>query len=321
MIIGNCRNNGEANGLPIMLLIKKSEISTTIKASLTCETVLHPWYSLFYGDQNILDKFKADSFSNQDIEYQIFKKMGSNGSFFSEEERNCLFIYASIRRIMIMKKSKEISALSFFILENFPEINNLSEIWRELYGSPIFNAKNNGVIKEDFILTELLNSIKSEDTVPVVNYSLSSIVSYTDEMSGSSVVFVGRYKDYIDKLKIKYNKLLSMHLEDKQGSIRSFEKVSVDRLAKHFWYLSKDSFLLCATHLREDKLVNLVNGQIVLKQKFMQEYKHTKVRESKSFINEIKDLHKSVSESSHMLLRCDNKDVIKLYKKACYAKI
>ena len=294
MIIGNCRNNGEANGLPIMLLIKKSEISTTIKASLTCETVLHPWYSLFYGDQNILDKFKADSFSNQDIEYQIFKKMGSNGSFFSEEERNCLFIYASIRRIII---------------------------WRELYGSPIFNAKNNGVIKEDFILTELLNSIKSEDTVPVVNYSLSSIVSYTDEMSGSSVVFVGRYKDYIDKLKIKYNKLLSMHLEDKQGSIRSFEKVSVDRLAKHFWYLSKDSFLLCATHLREDKLVNLVNGQIVLKQKFMQEYKHTKVRESKSFINEIKDLHKSVSESSHMLLRCDNKDVIKLYKKACYAKI
>jgi hypothetical protein len=300
---------------PIMLLVRELEIPSTITASLKCEYSYFPFCSFFYGEEP-----STEHFVNKDFEFELLKKVQNNSFSFEIEERNALYFYAVIKRLTILKRAKDVSVCSLFYLANMHYRQELINMWQDLYLHPLFIIKNNGVIQEDFILTELAESI-NKNKFEIQNRHMSSGISYVDKIDFRLKRFVDLYHDLLDERIFKQSTILQEYVDKKNDAQSVCYDKNIDTFVEQFPYLHKDIILVLLCHVVHNKFLSAVNGHIVAKPRFIHDSKMLINQESKNFIKELKELHSSMLGNSHILVRCDDKDVCKLFKKASYVKM
>ena len=184
----------------------------------------------------------------------------------------------------------------------------------------LFIIKNNGVIEEDFILTELAESI-NKNSFEIQNRHMSSDVSYVDKIDFRLKRFVDLYHDLLDERIFKQSTILQEYVGKKNDTQSVCYDKNIDTFIEQFPYLHKDIILVLLYHVVHNKFLSAVNGHIVAKPRFIHDSKMLINQESKNFIKELKELHSSMLGNSHILVRCDDKDVCKLFKKASYVKM
>jgi hypothetical protein len=298
-----------------MLLIRNLEIPSTITASLKCQYSKFPFYSFFYGEEPL-----TEVFANKDFEFELLKKVQYNSCAMSSQDRNALYFYATIRRLTILKRAKDSSVCSLFYLINTTDTQELINMWQDLYLHPLFIIKNNGVIQEDFILTELAESISKKKFEIKYGY-MSSDVSYVDKVDFRLKRFVNLYYDFLDERVLNQSSVLKAYIDSKDVAQSVCYDKNIDTFVNQFSYLHQDVISILLFHIVQDKFLSTVNGHMVAKPRLIHDSKILINHESKNFIKELKELHSSMLGNSHVLARCDDKDVCKLFKKASYVKM
>lgn len=297
-----------------MFLLRKKEFNVAFVNSLDYGYKPFNWLSFFYGNLNIIDSYK-----NEDFEFKLYRKISTNPIDFTEEERNALYFYASMIRLILLKKNKNISLPSYFLLQNYKNLDYIKEKWKKIYLHPLYKAKINGQINSNFVLSEMANFL-AEELVSIKNIELSDSVDSFYEVSARSKMFVKNHFNYVKREHLLKHKFFSESLSDKQ-KMYGLKEANIDDITNSFTYLNNEILLLCISHLNEDNMFFISNGQIILKEKFLYEYKAMVSQESKEFNKQILDLHTSFVEKSHTLHRCDDSDVYKIFKKACHGKV
>lgn len=304
-----------------MFLFRQKEIPDFLKEALTCNFKMFPFMSFFYGDRSTFNSFNLENLKNNDAEFYLAKKILKNGLSFSLEERNTLYFFATSRKTILLKKHKNISFMSFFILYNMLYLKDMSDECSRMHNSPIFKAKNNGLIKKNFILSELLVSNSGCNKKNMKNIDLTHSYSYSEYLSTTAKRFVYLNKDLIIKEKIKDKKLLLSIMDSSKKNTYAHEIFNIDNFVNNFSYIPRDVLILCMSHLEKDDLLHFVNGNIIAKPVLFEDFHTYKSLEDYDFGKLLIEVRESMQNNSHILSRCDDKDVVSIYRKISYGKI
>lgn len=298
-----------------MLLLRKKEFHRIFLNALNCKSTDTLWLSFFYGD-----KLDTDKYENTDFEFNLIKKLSNPASVFSKEERSALLFYSTIKRLTLIKKSKNISTASYYIIQNAVNLKKIKEYFKASYLHPIYKAKTSGILKKEFVLCETVLHLAKDNLTDLSDSYLSDRISGFDEISARSISFINRYLENFNIDKIKKDSFI---YESVKGSpcFKVIKQCNVNEMSSTFSYLNKDVIILCLEHLKQDGLIRVLNGNVILSESFIYDYNSIAALESLAFKKQLNDLHLMLSNGDNMILRCDDKDVYKLFKRACYEKM
>lgn len=298
-----------------MILLREKELDGFYLSCLKESYNFYNGLSFFYN--NGIKKF---NFINTDFEYGLIKKIKNSKSEFNQVERNSIYYYSNIRRLVLHKKINKFSLPSYFVINNFLDLKKVTKFWKVLYLHPLYKAKNAGNLRENFVLSEMIKFLSKSELVDIKNSDISGNCNYLYDVYARAKFFINNHKDVVDIEKIKRNKEIKELLLDNY-TFQSIKDCNVDTFFENFDYLHKEVLILCISHLEKDDLLRFYNGHIYLNKNFIDNYLNVFSQETKYLKNELSELHEVIKNGSHTLSRCDDKDVQKLFKKGCYAKI
>jgi hypothetical protein len=310
---------GEVFASPTMFLFKENFIHKDIYKYINCNFEKTKLISFFYGslENNFVNNI--NTYKNVDDEYLLYKKLYSlTNQNFSEQERNSLYFFSKLRSIISSHKMNGLSLFSHLFLNLF-NYKSQFEIAEQIWNMEMMRSIEVTNYNIYYLFCELSQSGGDDCIEEVSNSRLCSFHDTGCSISCIEKDFIKFYMHIISS-KINENPYLHKCVIESQKTFRCNKNLNIDILRKNFSILDDHIILIMLYHLEQDAIMSSVNGTIAMHKDFI---KNHRIFKSKTaiFNKHVNNLIDSISYGKHELKKCDDRDVLKIYRSICNGKM